>query len=173
MLPDPLHPALVHFPMALAILLPLATLGLLFWIRRGAPARATWSIAVFMAALLLGTTWLSLQTGESEEERVEEVVSEEAIHTHEERAEQFMALAAVVFLLSAAGLIPRRAGGWSRTAAVVGSLLLIPAGIRVGHSGGELVYQHGAASAYAAAGPGAGGDREARESGDHEEREGR
>lgn len=170
MLPDPLHPALVHFPMALAVLLPLAALGLLFWIHRGAPVRASWSIAVVMAALLLGTSWLSLQTGENEEERVEAVVPEQAIHTHEERAEQFMVLAGVVFLVTAAGLIPRRVGGWARTAAAIGSLLLIPAGIRVGHSGGDLVYRHGAASAYADPGQGDGSARLAR---DREEKEDR
>lgn len=170
MLPDPLHPALVHFPMALAVLLPLAAVGLLLWIRRGAPARSTWSIAVVLAALLLGTTWLSLQTGENEEERVEEVVSEQAIHTHEERAEQFMVLAGVVFLVTVAGLIPRRVGSWARTAAAIGSLLLIPAGIQVGHSGGDLVYRHGAASAYTGADP---ADQASRVARDHEERDGR
>ncbi len=181
MLPDPLHPAVVHFPMALAILLPLAALVLLYWIRRGAPVRTAWSGVVVAAGLLLGSSWLSLQTGEREEERVEEVVAEQAIGTHEELAEQFMILAGVVFLLSAAGLISHRAGGWARTAATVGSLLLIPAGIRVGHSGGELVYQHGAASAYTGSGGLSSGDtegtravsaREDREE-DREEREGK
>jgi len=176
MLPDPLHPAVVHFPMALAILLPLAALVLLYSIRRGARVRTAWSGMVVGAGLLLASSWLSLQTGEREEERVEEVVAEQAIGTHEELAEQFMVLAGVVFLLSAAGLVSHRAGGWARTAATVGSLLLIPAGIRVGHSGGELVYQHGAASAYVGSGglppSGTEGSRSTSDREDREDREG-
>lgn len=165
MLPDPLHPAIVHFPIVLAILVPVALLGLLYRItrRKGEPARPTWAVAVALTAMLAGSAWLALQTGERDEDRVEEVVSESAIHTHEERAEQFLLLTVAVFGVSAIGLSGRRIGHWARYASAIGSLLVIPAGYLVGHSGGELVYRHGAAQAYAEGGPGAGADSGARD----------
>jgi len=38
--------------------------------------------------------------------------------------------------------------GLLRYVALAGSLVLLAQGVRVGHSGGELVYVHGAAGAY-------------------------
>jgi len=46
--------------------------------------------------------------------------------------------------------------------ATVAAFGLLAAGIQVGHSGGDLVYEHGAASAYVD-GPGDGASDEARE----------
>ena len=43
MLPNPMHPAVVHFPVVLAFLLPLFVAGALLAIRRGANARRAWA----------------------------------------------------------------------------------------------------------------------------------
>lgn len=150
MIPDPLHPAVVHLPMAIVVLLPLAALAALLAIRRGASSRAAWLPIAFLAVLLAGSTWVATETGEGQEEAVEEVVPESAIHDHEEAAELFLLLAAGAALLFAAGLLRGRAGDVARHASLVATLVLLVAGIRVGHSGGALVYTHGAASAYAA-----------------------
>jgi len=76
MLPDPLHPAVVHLPIALAILIPgFAILGTWLIAREFLPARS-WSLIVLMQALLVGFGWLALETGEEQEDRVERVVAE-------------------------------------------------------------------------------------------------
>lgn len=151
MLPDPLHPAVVHFPVVLVVLLPLVVLGALWAIRRGAaPARA-WAIPVATAALLSLSAWAALKTGEGQEERVEKVVPEPALHTHEEDAERFLALSGVLVVIMGAGLIRGRLGQAARVVATAGAFGLVVAGVAVGHSGGELVYKHGAASAYVGA----------------------
>jgi uncharacterized membrane protein len=148
MIPDPLHPAVVHLPMALAVLMPLLALLGVIALRRGfLPARA-WLVVVLLQALLLGSGWVALETGEREEERVEKAVAESRIEAHEEQAERFMVAAAVGFLVSAAGLIAGSAGALARVASVLVSAGVLAAGIAVGHSGGELVYRYGAASAY-------------------------
>lgn len=54
-------------------------------------------------------------------------------------------------LLTVAGLLGGRPGGTARVLTGVGSLALVGLVVRVGHTGGELVYRHGAASAYTAA----------------------
>ena len=79
MLPDPIHPAIVHLPVALAILLPLMIGGAFLLARRGTPIRTLWTGVVAAAALLAGSAWLAVETGERQEERVEQVVSEGAL----------------------------------------------------------------------------------------------
>lgn len=148
MLPDPLHPAVVHLPVALMVLLPLFALGALWAIRRGTPPLKAWGLVVGLTALLLASSWLAVETGEQQEDTVEAVVSEGAIHTHEEAAEIFFWMAGGVLLLAGAGLVGGRVGTTARIAATAATLALVVAGWRVGHTGGELVYVHGAASAY-------------------------
>jgi hypothetical protein len=116
--------------------------------RRGTPIRTLWTGVVAAAALLAGSAWLAVETGEGQEERVEQVVSEGALETHEERANLFLALAAGTLILTLAGLAKDRVGRIGRVAATVAAVALLPAGYMVGHSGGQLVYRDGAAQAY-------------------------
>jgi uncharacterized membrane protein len=148
MLPDPLHPAVVHLPIALAVLTPLLALLTLFARRHGfLPARA-WTGIVLLQALLAGSAWLALETGEDQEERVEKFVAERHIEEHEEAAERMLAVSVAVLLFSAAGLLTGRLGTVGHVATIAGGAAAFAAAIATGHSGGELVYRHGAASAY-------------------------
>lgn len=149
MLPNPLHPAVVHFPIVLAFLLPLFAIGALVAIRKGARARRAWSLPLAIGAALTLSSWVAVETGEDQDERVERVVSEQPLETHEERAELFLTLSGVVLLVSATGLAGGVVGRAGRITATAGAFALVVAGAMVGHSGGELVYKHGAASAYA------------------------
>jgi len=147
-LPSPLHPAVVHLPMALSVLLPLFALGALWSIRRGTAPRKAWGITTALFAALSLSAWASLETGEDQEERVEDVVAEAPIHSHEEAAEAFLFLSLGALGVAALGLSRGRIGSVARVAGAVGSVALLGAGLRVGHTGGELVYRYGAASAY-------------------------
>ena len=154
MIPDPLHPAVVHLPIALAALIPvLAILGICLIYKDFLPPRS-WALILLLQAALVGSGWLALETGEREEERVERVVAERHIEAHEEAAERFLLLAGVALLAASAGLLPRRAGAVARVVATLATLAVLAAAVSVGHSGGELVYKRGAASAYVDA-PGA------------------
>jgi uncharacterized membrane protein len=148
MMPDPLHPAVVHLPIALAILVPLCAALAILSIHKGFLPARSWAAVVLLQAMLVGSTWLAVETGEDQEERVERVVAERYIKTHEEAAERFLAL----------------------TGGVVAALAILAAGVAVGHSGGALVYEHGAANAYAKldvlATPGPSGHREHHEDDD-------
>jgi uncharacterized membrane protein len=150
MVPDPLHPAVVHFPIALVVFLPIVALAALWAIRRGSAVRRIWAVPVVVAALLVGSAWVAIRTGEAEEERVEKVVSEAALHEHEEAAERFLVLSGVVFLVAVSGLAGGALGQAGRLLTTVGAVGLVIAGIQVGGAGGELVYRHGAASVYVA-----------------------
>ena len=147
-LPSPLHPLVVHMPIALTILVPVFAIGALWAIRRGAHIQRAWGIAAAMLTLLLASGWVALQTGQGEEEKVEKVVSESAIEQHEESAEAFLVATGVVLLLAGAGLVRGRVGSVARAVATAGTFALIGAGYNVGHSGGTLVYREGAGRAY-------------------------
>ena len=148
MLPDPLHPAVVHFPIVLMVLLPLVAAGAIWAIRRGARPAVAWSAPLLTAAALALSTWVAVETGEREEEKVENVVAEAAIHGHEEAGERFLALSGVLLVVTAAGLLRGVPGSAARLVAFVGAFGLAGLGAQVGHTGGNLVYRDGAASAY-------------------------
>lgn len=149
MLPNPLHPAVVHFPIVLAFLLPLFAIGALVAIRKGARPLRAWSLPLVIGAALTLSSWIAVETGEDQDERVERVVAEQPLETHEERAELFLTLSGVLLLVTATGLIGGVVGRAGRITATAGAVALVVAAAQVGHSGGELVYRHGAASAYA------------------------
>lgn len=174
MLPDPLHPAIVHFPIVLAILTPIVALGALWAIRKGARPLRAWGITTALLAALVASSWLAIETGEEQEDRVKPAVPKGVVHEHEEAAESFLYLAGAVLLVSAAGLIHVPAiGRTARILGTAGTLVLVGAGWKVGHTGGELVYKHGAASVYTqstvAAGAEATGNKAAQPAGPREE----
>lgn len=149
MLPDPLHPAVVHFPIVFAFLLPLFAIGALWVIRKGVRATRAWAIPLAFSAGLALSSWVAVETGESQEDRVEGVVAESAFESHEDAAQGFLTASAILLVIAVAGLAPGLVGRSARVVATAGALALVVMGARVGHSGGQLAYQHGAASVYA------------------------
>ena len=148
MLPDPLHPAVVHLPLALAVLMPLLAAAGTLAIAKGLVPARTWLVVAMLQVLLVGSAWTAGETGEDEEERVERIVAEQHIETHEEAAERLLIVAGVAALLVATGLLPDRLGRAGRVIGTLASFGVLAAAVSAGHSGGELVYRHGAASAY-------------------------
>ena len=149
----PLHPLVVHFPIVLAVLLPISIAVALWVIRKGTTPRRAWAVPVAFAAGLTLSAWVATQTGESQEDRVERVVARGALHGHEEAAERFLVLSGVLVLVTAAGLSRGNVGRAARLVSAVGALGLVVAGVQVGHSGGTLVYRDGAANAYTGPNP--------------------
>lgn len=148
MLPDPMHPAVVHLPLALAVLMPaLAALSMVAIRRQLLPPRI-WLSIVLLQGILAGSAWMAHETGEDEEERVEKSVAESHIELHEERAHAFLVLAAVGLLISGGGLLQGSAGRLGRAATLAMSVAVLGGALLAGHSGGELVYRYGAAEAY-------------------------
>lgn len=144
------HPKLVHVPIALGVLMPLISAGLLLaWWRDWLPRRV-WFLAVGLQVILVGSGVVALRSGEADEERVERVVAERFIEAHEEAAEAFVwgsaGVLGVMLLASAFGA--RRPGLPLAAAATLGTFIVLGLGYRTGQAGGRLVYQHGAAQAH-------------------------
>ncbi len=153
------HPKVVHFPIALAVLMPLISGGLLLAWWRGWLPKRTWWVAVVLQALLVISGFVAIDAGGDDEERVEKVVSESLIEAHADAADLFVGVACGVLALAAAGaLLKGRIGAAAAVAAAVGTVVVLGLGYRVGERGGALVYEHGAAQVWTggAAGAGAG-----------------
>ena len=143
-LPDPLHPALVHFPIVLILVGAALAVAACIWWR-------TWlvrSVAAVMAVAALGTL-AAAWSGEEDEEAAEHAgaVVEQVFEEHEEwgeRARNAALLAACLAVGAAAlyGRMPKAARG----AAVLAAVTALSASwcvVEAGHYGGRLVYQHG------------------------------
>ena len=146
MIPNPLHPAVVHLPLALAVILPLIVLFAIIKIKRGSLTSDVWMPAVVLAFLMFGSALVATNTGEGDEEVVESVVSGRIIHAHEENAEVFTYGAGILFLITALGFLSARYGQAARYLTAAGSIVVLVLALRTGHSGGSLVYEHGAGS---------------------------
>lgn len=147
----PLHPFVVHLPIALSLLMPfLAGAALLAWYRGWLPGRRLWAAAVALQAVLLIFGVAALRTGEAEEERVEAVVAEAVLERHEEAAKAFVVASAAVLLISAVPLFGRvERARRAALLAIAGMVTVLVLGVRAGKLGGEMVYVEGAAAAYA------------------------
>jgi uncharacterized membrane protein len=146
----PLHPAVVHVPLGLAMVMPLIAAGFAWAIWTGRVRPRAWLAVVALQALLVGSGFVSMRLGEAEEDRVETVVEKAMIHEHEEYAEQFVYAAAATLLLGVLAVALRKPSLTRPLVALalVATIAVAALAVRTGQAGGELVYVHGAASAY-------------------------
>ncbi|MHB8874482.1 MAG: DUF2231 domain-containing protein [Myxococcaceae bacterium] len=150
----PLHPAIVHLPVGLAMAVPLVALALMVARWRGLLPAGTFAVVLGMQALVLGGGVVAYETGGTDGEKVEKVVAEKYIERHEETAEVFLFAQGLALLLTAGALIARgKASLIAPGLATAAAIAVAALGLRTGHLGGELVYQHGAASVYTAPKP--------------------
>src|SRR5262245_41645107 len=95
----PMHPKLVHVPMALCILMPAVAVLIWIGIRRGWFTPRVWLLAAFLQGATLMGGLAALVTGGDDGAKVEGYASEDALTTHEHRAHWFVYVAAVNFAL--------------------------------------------------------------------------
>ncbi len=143
----PLHPIVVHFPIVLGALLPFLAILLWWAIGKWQLPPKVWALVSAVALIYTLSAVVAVQLGEADEEKVEKVVSERVIEEHEEAGELIPWIAGTLFLVSLGGFTVR----YSKQAqmAMIGlSLVAMVPLINAGHTGGELVYEHGASVAH-------------------------
>ena len=144
MAPQALHAAIVHFPIALAIVgIPLVYLSAVLGRERSA---LCW-VTVGCYALLAGVAYLAVLTGRTVAGQASPLLSQEAaklLELHEDMAELVWMFAAGTTALLLLSLIKVR---WVHilfmALAMIASLLTGVWVGMVGHYGGTLVYEHG------------------------------
>jgi uncharacterized membrane protein len=144
LMPDPLHPALVHFPVVLVTLGSAAAVVAVFWRKGYLPAFA----AVLLGLGALGA-WAALASGRSDGGLLENVSPpmESLLEAHESWAERTLTAAVVAAVAAVASALLVRFPRAARGAAVAAALAASVASYTVyetGHRGGALVFQHGA-----------------------------
>jgi len=147
----PVHPMIVHFPLALTFILPILILVFAYLIKTNKMAPQGWLIIIGLQLAVVATGYMSLETGENEEDLVAKVLDKKLIHEHEEAAEIFVGSAVLGLVLSIGVFFIRNEIQFPiKLAIAVIGLLSCYLAFLAGSLGGELVYKHGAASAYEA-----------------------
>lgn len=143
----PFHPIAVHIPLTLSVLMPIL-IGIVLWGQKKEWfSPKTWLLLIFLQTLLVGTGFVAMQLGELDGEKVERVVAESFIEAHEEWAEVFVWTGACLLIVMVVPAVIVRARFFKPLSLAGAVLALIPA-IYTGHSGGQLVYRHGAARVF-------------------------
>jgi len=143
----PIHPRIVHLPVALAALMPLVSAGLLLaWWRAWLPRRA-WSVVVALQLALVLGGGAAILSGKHDSRLVETVVDEALVDEHEDAAEllEVVASGVLVVALVAQVLRSEQAARTVAAIAVAGTVGVLGLAVRAGDAGGRLVYLHGAA----------------------------
>jgi uncharacterized membrane protein len=147
----PLHPAVVHVPIGVAVIMPLVAILLTFAIwKKWLPRKAWWLVVILQAVVVLGC-FAALATGEDAEHKAEKVVSDDLIEQHHDAGVVFTVLAVGTLAVAGAGIAVARKEKLSNllnAATTVASIGVLAMGAYVGHLGGRLVFVHGAAQAY-------------------------
>lgn len=146
---SPLHPAIVHFPIALAFLLPLMALATAILMRNKKWPATTWLGIVVLQIGLTVSGYVALETGETDEAKVGKVVSKEYIHEHEEAAEIFVGLTVLATVFSVVVYFLKQEFQFPlQVVVILIGLLASYQAYRTGEMGGQISYFHGGAAAH-------------------------
>ncbi len=157
LIPDPLHPAVVHFPIVLILLGTVAAIVAAFWRGGHLPRFA----ALLLALGALGT-WAAVESGESSGSLLESSSPqlEALVDAHQSWASRTLTATIVAAVAAVASVLVGRWPRYARAVAVVAAIASAIAAYAVyetGHRGGALVYRHGAGVEVAANAPAAAG----------------
>ena len=146
---EPLHPLIVHLPIAISFILPVLIVVFAQMIRNSKMSPGSWLVIIGLQLVVTISGYVSLETGETEEQKVEKVISRKLISEHEEASESFVGSSVLALVLSVGAFFIRKEFQFSIKIGV-GVLSRISAylAFATGKLGGELVYKHGAATAY-------------------------
>ena len=152
MVPDPLHPAVVHFPIVLLLLgAPLAVVAV-FVRSRNLPL-----LAAVVLALGAGGALVATRTGGQAAELAGELNGggEQVLDEHEEWGERARNAGIVAALLALASAALFRKPVAARSVGAAAALAAVAAAFSVaqaGHRGGQIVYKYGVGVNISAAG---------------------
>lgn len=134
------HPATVHLPLALGLILPFAFLATAIGIRRGYLSTQSWFFPVAGLWLLFGSGLLAYLTGERA--KFFSAADSTALRQHEMVAQVFIAISLILVFLSIFLIAPRWKRFQARACFVITFILFVQVAITIylGRLGGHLVF---------------------------------
>lgn len=151
------HPAIVHVPLGLAMVMPLLAAALTVALWRGRLPRSAFAVVAALQLAIVGAGFMAMRLGHADAKQAEQVAPEAAVDAHEEAGETFVWAALGVLVASAVALVlPARRAPAMGALVTAGALVVAGLGLNAGARGGELVFRHGAGVQRAPAPVGAG-----------------
>ena len=83
------HPAIVHVPLGLAMVMPFLAAGLTLAVWRGRLPRTAFAVVAALQLVVVGAGYVALRMGHADARQAEQVATEAAVDAHEEAAETF------------------------------------------------------------------------------------
>ncbi len=150
----PLHPAVVHLPLALTFVLPALIIVFIWAIRSGKMSREMWVVIVGLQLLITASGYISLELGETDEEKVSKVAGILLMQTHEQTAEIFVGTTVVSLAVGVVAIfLQAQFQIYARLGVLVLSLISCVFAFKTGQLGGEIVYAQNGASVHSNASP--------------------
>jgi uncharacterized membrane protein len=142
----PWHPVLVHFPIALAVLIPIVALAIWFLNRGTKGSHKIWLLIPLLSALSVISTFAANHFGKIDTNRIAPLISDDAylaLESHSLAGENLFWLSIVMLgvSLSMYLLLPRFR--WAPLGFVLISFCAMVPVLLVAQSGTALVYEHG------------------------------
>ncbi len=142
----PWHPAVVHLPIGLGVAIPLVLLFLIWGEKKGFLTASSWLVGIFLQLMTAVSGLVAMKLGERDEELIEHLVPESVIEHHEEWGEFFVWGAFGLLVLFILSYLLKRFPVM-KLVSLVAAIFFLAVIYVTGHSGGELVYSHGAVQA--------------------------
>jgi hypothetical protein len=144
--PLPLHPAVVHVPLGIAVILPLVAAALAVAVWRGRLPRSALAVIVGLQLVVVAGGFIAMRLGHGDERQAALVAPRDAIHEHEEAGEAFVWVSLGVLAVAFAAMaVPARLAPKVAALTTAGALVAAGLALNAGRLGGELVFRHGAA----------------------------
>ncbi len=143
----PLHPAVVHVPLGLAIAMPFVAIALALAVWKGKLPRGALAVVAGLQLLLAGSAVVAMELGQGEAKAASQIAPGNAIHDHEEAAETFVWFSVGVLAAAVGALfVPARRAPLAAAVVAAGTLAGAVLALDAGRKGGELVFRYGAGS---------------------------
>lgn len=144
----PLHPAVVHFPLVLSLLIPLSIVAIVIFGRR-VNSKPLWLTPAALAVGAALTAYLSMKWGGDDWEKVVAIVGEGPLGEHADSGQRFAyALYALAALTPVLGFVKGRVRLGVSCLCVGLGAIAVALGVKAGHTGGQVVYEFGGAAAH-------------------------
>lgn len=139
MLDMPLHPIIIHFPIAIGCLLPLLMILNSLAIRKWQWPVRTWWMVVFLQGLFFLSALVAVETGEWDEENGRSPLVS-GLEVHEEWGEKVPVAAGIMLALTLTPFFLPKKRNLLMIVTILGSIIVVGLLIQTGHTGGMLVH---------------------------------